>query len=358
MGINLKVYGLLLLIAFSSAELRASDWKKIAGLEGTWYFTVGDDPAWSDVSVDLGDWDQIAVPDKWERFYEGYNGFAWYRKTFDLKELPSSNEFVVFLGYIDDVDEVFLNGEKIGQSGKFPPGQVTAYDIVRKYPVPGNLLKPKNNVIAVRVYDEGKEGGIISGDRIGVYYDAELDYLLYDLSGEWKFTTRRDENIHSFYFDDSGLGEVYVPATWESQGYDGYDGYGWYRKKFTLPGNFPSENLYLVLGQVDEIDKVYLNGNLIGQTQDLEAWDDIDVDDAYLLYRSYRIPDGALKKENIVSVEVLDKYGAGGIYTGPVGIMTKENRNKFMKGHEVEKRKNPFRWIFEYFLDWDEEVPE
>ncbi|MBN1819499.1 MAG: glycoside hydrolase [Prolixibacteraceae bacterium] len=348
---RLIVFGLLLSLAFSSKELRASEWKEVVNLKGIWDFTVGDNLDWAKPSADISDWDQITVPDEWERYYEGYNGFAWYRKTFNFRLSTSVNELVLFLGYVDDIDEVYINGIKIGQSGKFPPGLITAWDVERIYHFPKNILKESDNVIAVRVYDERREGGIVRGYRIGIYYDSETDFLLYDLSGDWKFTTNSYKNIHSIGFDDSHLKEIQVPAPWESQGYEGHDGYGWYRKSFTLPDNFPKQNLYIVLGQIDEIDKVYLNGQLIGQTKDLDAYKEINIDDAYLLYRSYPIPNNLLKKQNVISVEVLDKYGEGGIYSGPVGIMNKEKRDLFMESHKVVNRKNFFQQILDYFKD-------
>ncbi len=341
---------MLVTLAFNFAELRASDWKKSVDLKGTWYFTIGDDSNWAQRTVNMNDWDQINVPDEWERYYQGYNGFAWYRKSFDFNKQSAPEELVAFLGYIDDVDEVFINGVKIGQSGRFPPNIKTANNIERRYFFSKSLLKTNNNTIAVRVYDQGKPGGIIRGEKIGVYFDAEETTLLFNLSGNWKFTTQKNKNIHSPLFDDSELEELYVPASWDSQGYLEYDGYGWYRKKFTLPQNFSNQNLFLVLGKIDELDKVYLNGKLIGTTKDLEAYNSINVDDAYKLKRAYRIPAGVLKTHNLVTVEVFDKFGGGGIYEGPIGIMSEQNRNQFMKDPGVEKEINPIRIIFDYFF--------
>jgi sialate O-acetylesterase len=44
----------------------------------------------------------------------------------------------------------------------------------------------------------------------------------------------------------------------------------------------------------------------------------------YNAFRGYYIPDGLLKKnqKNIIAVRVLDTGGVGGIYEGPVGIIT------------------------------------
>src|SRR5664279_4895046 len=86
--------------------------------------------------------------------YNDYNGYAWYRKSFKMNDIPLNTSIYLMLGRIDDADEVYLNGTEIGKSGKFPPDFKTAYDRVRKYIIPSDLLKENGeNVISVKVYD-------------------------------------------------------------------------------------------------------------------------------------------------------------------------------------------------------------
>ncbi len=351
MNLSKLIVSIILFLAFSFGQLRASDWQKVVELKGTWSFSIGDYPEWAKSNVDISDWHKINVPDAWEKYYPGYNGFAWYRKSFDFKSLSGANNLVLFLGYIDDVDEVFINGIKIGQSGKFPPEKKTAYNVERKYTIPEGILNSTQNYIAIRVYDEGMEGGILRGERIGIYIDRDKELLLYDLSGKWKFTNKKDKQIHSVNMEDGFMDEIYVPSCWEFQGYPGYDGYGWYRKEFLFPKSDLQENLYLVLGQIDDLDKVYLNGKLIGSTKELEAYSRINSNNASFLYRSYKIPDGLLREKNLLSVEVYDRIGEGGIYSGPIGIMTEENNAKFMEQNSSNREFNSFWDIIDYLFN-------
>jgi sialate O-acetylesterase len=80
------------------------------------------------------------------------------------------------LGYIDDVDEVFINGQKVGQSGSFSLN--SGPHLIRKgvTAVPVSALRKTGNVIAVRVYDDYKEGGIVSAGNFGLYYDRSRTY--------------------------------------------------------------------------------------------------------------------------------------------------------------------------------------
>lgn len=319
--------------------------EKLVGLDGAWSFTVGDNPEWSNADFDASSWDKLFVPNWWEEYYPNYNGFGWYRKSFQMRWIPEEGEIFVNLGFIDDVDEVFLNGIKIGQSGEFFPNFSTAFDIERWYVVPRELLNKGENTIAIRVYDTAGAGGIIRGNRIGIHYDTDYSLLALDLSGLWKFNIDRDGNVYDEDYDDSSWDEIQVPAFWESQGYNNVDGYAWYRKKFSLPNNLKGERLYLVLGKIDDFDKVYLNGELIARTEYLDAYSSYNKANAYRLYRVYRIPLNALKANNVLVVQVRDNGLSGGIYEGPIGIMLEQDAQIILERNRDDFWDNPFEYI-------------
>ena len=84
--------------------------------------------------------------------------------------------------------------------------------------------------------------------------------------------------------------------------------------------------MVLLMGKIDDIDQVFINGILVGSTGNFPAkkWDDVYAGDAWIAFRGYYIPDGVLKKNqtNVIAVRVLDTGGTGGIYEGPVGIIS------------------------------------
>lgn len=137
-----KHYKFLTLFVFFvilGASAHSEDLRKIVSLSGNWKFSIGDDSKWSSPSYDDSGWDQITVPGQWEnQGYNDYNGYAWYRKSFRVREIPSNTTIYLLLGKIDDVDIVYLNGREIGRSGKFPPDFKTAYDRDRRYIVPAD----------------------------------------------------------------------------------------------------------------------------------------------------------------------------------------------------------------------------
>ena len=130
-------------------------------------------------SIEFNDssWKTMELPAFIEDFEDPeFTGYAWFRKSFDL---PLDEPLQIGLGKIDDEDEVWLNGHKIGQLAK--------YNQYRRYYVPDSIVKPRDNIIAVRVLDKSGLGGFWGvADSM---YVADIDgKMLVDLSGDWKYS--------------------------------------------------------------------------------------------------------------------------------------------------------------------------
>ncbi len=340
------------LFCLTGNSAKAIEWSKVVDLEGFWRFSVGDNNKWANPSFDDSEWDYIRVPANWEDFYPGYNGYGWYRKTFEVRNMPPHDNLAFILGNIDDVDEVFVNGKKIGQTGTFPPHNKTAYNVNRVYYVDSEIIQKGENVIAVRVYDEGREGGMVGNYDIGLFYDNDKALLDIDLSGEWKFSTYRESGLYDYDFDDSEWDEIKVPASWESQGYEDFDGFAWYRKKFSVPNKLMNENPYLVLGKIDDIDKVYLNGKLVARTEYLDEYSGFRKHGLWQLYRVYELPPDILKRNNILVVEVKDEQLQGGIYEGPIGLMNAQNASVIKQRNKDLFNDNPIERFIRFMFDF------
>lgn len=112
-------------------------------------------------------WGLVQVPGDWGReqpALRNYDGFAWYR-TFVFVPLSWPDDPVTLvLGKIDDCDETFVNGKRVGGTGSFPPAARTAWQQERRYRVPADAVRKGGwNMITVRVYDSGGKGGIVEG---------------------------------------------------------------------------------------------------------------------------------------------------------------------------------------------------
>lgn len=292
---------------------------QVIELNGNWKFQIGDKPAWSAAKFNDSGWEVIQAPSCWEdEGFNGYDGFAWYRKKFDGRQLTKDDSYYLNLGFIDDTDEVYINGTLIGFSGSMPPHFKTSYNTERKYSIPTEVIDFKGeNTIAIRIFDVTLGGGIIDG-RLGIYRAAK-NRMLVDLKGLWYFRTSRDSKPIT---DTKEWKKMMVPSPWEHEGYQHYDGFAWYKRSFTINSSLiGKEELVLILGKVDDFDKTYLNGKLIGKIRDGKPFGNSESFDEL---RVYTIPLELLKKNGLNTIEVLveDIGNIGGIYEGPIGITT------------------------------------
>jgi len=154
--------------ALAQTRHRLARWPAVAG-----------DMSWKDSDLDEGDWDTIPVPALWETTgYIGMDGVAWYRTTFELSAQEAAVGVVLGLGMIDDTDEAWVNGQRVG-------GLSNRWNTPRKYDVAPQTLRAGINHLAVRVTDSGGGGGI-HGDAALVYVQPR-DAARRALQDTWKF---------------------------------------------------------------------------------------------------------------------------------------------------------------------------
>ena len=172
----------------ATAVAAASDAPASAGstvsldLAGTWKFAKGDDPSYASPEFDDSSWQDITVPGDGTPF-DDYDGFAWYRLDFTLPADASGTNLVASLGFLDDVDEAFLNGQRIGGSGTMPPAASSQWFEKRLYPVPADAPNfGGENTLAVRLYDMNGGGGWYEGP-VGIYSKDAVRANVYGITG-------------------------------------------------------------------------------------------------------------------------------------------------------------------------------
>ena len=303
------------------------DWTTLVDLGGEWAFRIGDGPGWATAPTDAS-WDRVPVPGAWEDAgYHGYDGPAWYRTSFALDaraaSLVGKLPPFLLLGRIDDVDEVWLNGQPVGRSGHQPPAYRTAAFSFRTYRLRPGLLRQGENVLAVRVFDAGLEGGIVDGPvavAVPTARNPDGAPLAVDLAGDWRFSPG-DGPWAAPDLDDARWGTLRVPGVWETQGHPDLDGVAWYRRRVDLAAATAAQDLVLVMGGVDDLDEAFVNGVRVGGTGNVDA-PEVQGDE-WLVERAYPVPATLLRAgENVVAVRVYDGLVDGGIHRGPVALMT------------------------------------
>lgn len=119
---------------------------------------VGEAAAAPDFAEGEG-WADAALPFSFEEAIDkGYDGTVWLRRSFDLTAAQAAApDAALALGAIDDQDDAFLNGTKVGHTEKWTD--------VRRYKIPAGLLREGRNTLAIRVLDTGGGGGFHGADK-------------------------------------------------------------------------------------------------------------------------------------------------------------------------------------------------
>jgi sialate O-acetylesterase len=101
----------------------------------------------------------------------------------------------------------------------------------------------------------------------------------------------------------TGWNKMKLPQAWEEAGLPGVDGVVWFKREIILTAAEAGKEAKLNLGPIDDSDESYVNGTLVGKT-----------DDRYDLPRDYAIKKGILKEGiNLICIKVIDTGGGGGI---------------------------------------------
>ncbi|MFI0427411.1 MAG: sialate O-acetylesterase [Flavobacterium sp.] len=138
-------------------------------------FTTVNVPFYKDLNFDDSQWLTLNQPQPWEEQKLGnFDGVVWLRKSFILNN--KANSAVLEIPAIDDNDETYVNGIKIGKTN--------GWDVKRNYLIPTEILNIGENVIAVRVTDTGSGGGM-HGDSKSLKIVTDKEEI--PLSGLWKF---------------------------------------------------------------------------------------------------------------------------------------------------------------------------
>jgi beta-galactosidase len=188
-----------------------------------WKFREGDNPQWKNPDLNDVAWQTVKLPSTWEKHsnYLPDNVYGWYCRELTVPAELKGKDIIINVGKIDDADETYFNGVKVGGMGSFPPNYTTAWDNLRYYKIPHELIKyGVGNIIAVRVFD-----GIMGG---GIYDEGKSI-----IEGPFESTCP----------GSSGAG--YINA-----------GTGWYRKEFKMPDDLKDKRVSI------EFDGVYMNSDV------------------------------------------------------------------------------------------------
>lgn len=137
---------------------------------------------WEKAATDEGAWTPLKSGQSWQAQGFKHHGAVWYRTVVDIAQKDAGKDLELNLGLVDDFDHSYFNGELVGS---MPQGTPDAYSLERRYVVPGKLVHPGPNLIAVRVFDQVGDGGLLGADSTR-WYRVVGDKTVHSLSSDWK----------------------------------------------------------------------------------------------------------------------------------------------------------------------------
>ena len=125
-------------------------------LTGPWKFHIGDNMTWAQPEFEDSAWGTMDltpppgsddptigssgfVPGWTTRGYKGYSGYAWYRLRINIQDGQSALALKMPDDF-DDAYQIYVNGQLIGEFGRFTAHGVTLYNALpRSFPLPANF---------------------------------------------------------------------------------------------------------------------------------------------------------------------------------------------------------------------------
>jgi alpha-L-fucosidase len=128
-------------------------------LKGAWLFNPdADEPEFAEFAYNDSEWVKKSVPG---RALNEPKAVGWFRKHVNISQAWEGRDLFINLGTIADADTVYVNGHKVGEKGV----EYVEFHFsreIRKFIVPAEHVNyGGENVIAVRVYNEDRYGGLI-----------------------------------------------------------------------------------------------------------------------------------------------------------------------------------------------------
>ena len=152
-------------------------------LAGPWKFHIGDDARWALPDFDDASWEDVDLtpdgntglsPGWTARGHAGYSGYAWYRLKIEVQEAKRSLALKMPDSF-DDAYQVFVNGQRLGEFGRFTGHGVTAYSgLPTAFRLPKGIRSGEVS-IAIRVWMDSATP-FNSPDAGGLRQPPELGY--------------------------------------------------------------------------------------------------------------------------------------------------------------------------------------
>lgn len=139
-----------------------------------------------------------------------------------------------------------------------------------------------------------------------IYNHPTIDVSKKPTETKWKDLDFYDKTCSQPAFDDNTWKTMTLPTLWESTSVGDFDGVVWFRKKIKIPDSWLNKNLVINLGPIDDMDRSYVSGVLVGGYEEVGY---------YSKPRIYNVPKNLVTDSVLtIAVRVLDNGGGGGLW--------------------------------------------
>ncbi len=153
------------------------------------------------------------------------------------------------------------------------------------------------------------------------------------------------ENPHAFkgldvfdaYFTNDNLDfsnweAIELPNMIENSAIGNFDGVVWFKKEIVIPNSWEGKNIVMSLGAIDDMDVTYINGKVVGATEEEGFWQ---------VKRFYNIAASDFDTGNaVITIKMIDTQGGGG-FSGSAKDLA-----LYVEGNESEKISLAGEWKY------------
>ena len=141
------------------------------------------------------------------------------------------------------------------------------------------------------------------------------------LSNQFKQIEIFDNEFSGFDLDDESWSQTILPGRFDSLVSEQFDGVVWLRKEIAIDDL--DSDYELTIGHVDDMDKTFFNGKIIGEHAGYGSWNK---------KRQYKVPKSILKKGvNVIAIRAIDTGGPG-TFGAPMNLSNNEGNTIPIEG--------------------------
>jgi sialate O-acetylesterase len=151
----------------------------------------GLEEGWHAPGSDSSGWKRMRLPTGWQAAGLDFSGVLWFRKEIEIPRAWQGKDLELRVGACDKRDFTYFNGEFMGSLGM--EDRPDAWCTPRVYTVPARRVATGRNVVAVRVFSNIYQGGMIgpSKEMWAAPSGAPPQERL-PLDGEWRYEVERN----------------------------------------------------------------------------------------------------------------------------------------------------------------------